>query len=193
MRHFLFTFLILLFVPAILWAQTSPAPLEVDFDRVPPTTNYIQPPAPGDPDNLLTGLFSDAPQVNPSPPPAPPPTVNLPGTASPVSTPAASGEAVIERSDTTKAPVPSNTAPTGVTRSQWTPTTPAEHRYALARNSWIPKNQSSSGNCSNSYVATRPLYPVRCIATLHAVQAPNTNINPRQTQSSGPLDIRTFP
>ncbi|MDR2459679.1 MAG: hypothetical protein LBE38_02675 [Deltaproteobacteria bacterium] len=178
MKYFILAALFLLMAPAAIWAQGAQAP-------APPAS-----------DDLLVDLFSDevqsgAAQPVPSggapllPPDAPQPPAdtstlgNLPGTPSPVAHPASPGEAVIERTTPeTQASQPTTTTTT--TRRRTTtrrnaapridpdPTINAYNHHAYG---WIPKDSGLS-SCTDSYLASRPLYNIRCIGTL--TQAANS-------------------
>jgi hypothetical protein len=117
-----------------------------------------------DPDAGLADLFSGDP-VSPTGQGS---IQNLPGEPSPVSTPAAQGEAKIELADGKS---PASTAKKGVTRRRTGASKgPSfrnirEKRFYYAMQAWRGHPELRPVNCQ-SYLTERPLYDIRCLGTL---------------------------
>ncbi|MDR0354380.1 MAG: hypothetical protein LBJ64_01390 [Deltaproteobacteria bacterium] len=146
---------------------------ELDFDRQgtglgPGASQFgtASPPPPQDNDGL-TGLFSDQP--------APPAEtgasiLNLPGEPSPVSVPAAQGEAKIELASPAPAPAAAARRPAARASGRSTKQSPRfanvqQKRFYYASEAWRNHPEVSPVDC-NSYLANRPLYHVKCLGAV---------------------------
>jgi hypothetical protein len=161
-----------------VWAQSNSENFqfnELDFDRQGSGQGPSQPTAPAtkmlnmpgdtqDPDAGLTDLFSGDP--------APDATgqgnlQNLPGEPSPVSVPAAQGEAKIELAGSNgKATAKPNVQRRARSRTKEPQfRNMQEKRFYYAMQAWRNHPEISPVNCQ-SYLAERPLYHVRCLGAL---------------------------
>ncbi|MDR1038774.1 MAG: hypothetical protein LBR80_01150 [Deltaproteobacteria bacterium] len=157
----------------VVLAQPAPPPPVVPTP--PPPGGYYDPaqqprqPSPGDPDGLLTELFSDPSAGQPAggTPQDGSGVLSLPGVPSPVTTPAGPGEAVVERQQQAAAgdgqpPVAAPVRRTGrVSRKpEWPTSQWVNNVYAGSEKAWR-ESQIPPGCTSLLY--SRPLYHISCV------------------------------